>query len=71
MAARHELDRHVCDDVPALAKIAQHTRTGDGPFHVAIGFEETVMCFENAVFGLIPALRRERRVIPSIAARPA
>src|SRR5271157_5322739 len=62
MTAGHELDRHVGDDVPALPQIAHHARAGVGAFAAAIDLEKPVMHLEDTLFGLVSALRRERRM---------
>src|SRR5437016_8871716 len=52
MAARHELDSHVGDDVPGLAQLSGNARA----VCLAIHLEETSAGFENAFFCLVPAL---------------
>src|SRR5439155_133750 len=59
MTARRELDRHIRDDVPALPQVAGCTRAATGAVHGAIHFEEPMMRLEDALFGLVPSLRRE------------
>ena len=67
---RHELDGHVCDDVPCLPQAAQHVRPRYGALDTAIDLEKPVRGFENPLFGLIAALRRERGVDPQHGRQP-
>src|SRR6516164_7717915 len=66
----YELDRHVRHDVPALPQIAYKARAGGGAFDAAIDFEKSVMRVEDALFGLVAALRRERSLDPEHRCQP-
>ena len=58
MAARHQLDGHVGDDVPGLAQLSDHARA----VCPAVNLEEAAVGLENAFFCLVPALGCECRL---------
>ena len=62
MAAGHELDRHVGDDVPALPQIARRDGAARGAVLPAIDFEKSQAGFEDPLLGPVAALCRKRRL---------
>jgi len=42
MAARHQLDRHIGDNVPALAKINGDAKARRSSVHTTVNLEESV-----------------------------
>ena len=57
MAAGHQLDGHVGDDVPGLSEVTRHIRTGRWTLGPAVDFEKPALGLENALFRPISALR--------------
>src|SRR5215472_720788 len=54
MAARHQLDCHIGNNVPALAQITGDAITGYSGVYASINLEKSIAGFENALFALYP-----------------
>jgi hypothetical protein len=67
MAARHEFDGHVRDDVPGLSQVAGHAVA----VGAAVDRTESLLCLEDSQFSLIPPLRGECGIRPQQRRQPS